>query len=77
MKKDEKQKTYSKKRVAEVMEVLRLNNYIISKTHKETGIARSTLRRWKKLYLKDLFIQKALKKCEEEIIDNAVDVRQP
>ena len=76
MKKEKKQKTYSKKRVAEVMEVLRLNNYNISKTHKETGIARSTLRRWKKLYLKDLALQKALKKKEEEIIDEAVDVRQ-
>ena len=76
MKKDEKQKTYSKKRVAEVMEVLSLNSYNISKTHKETGIARSTLTRWKKLYLKDLALQKALKKCEKEIIDDAVDVRQ-
>jgi len=75
MKKDKKQKTYSKKRVAEVMEVLRLYNYNISKTHKETGIARSTLRRWKKLYLKDLAIQEALKKNEKEIIDDAVEIR--
>jgi len=69
-------KAYSQDEIAEVMEVLRMNDFNISETSRITKVSRVTLSKWRDEYHSNLPLQERLKQKENEIADKGAKFRE-
>lgn len=68
-------KAYTPDEVAEVMEVLRLNNFNVAQTSKDTGVSRVTIGKWRDRHHPNTSLEDKIKHHDDQVVIKGLEYR--